>query len=1345
VVTRFTCLAVGVAACWALSPAAESAPPYSFSGGFIVFEAEDASTNVERGGQAWTTAASVAGYSGTGYVEALPNLGATVDTDWTNLSPELQYEVIFPSGGTYYVWASGYATDTSEDSVHFGLDGQTGAASRVAWTNYNRWTWTNGILGGGAASITVPSAGSHFLNLWMREDGARVDRVIVSSNPNLKARKGNSWHIPHTAPGVDGFMRSPIFEIYPGSAVRLMNGNQYQGGGEAGNQLQSSSAIYYRDATGSVWSTLSVGFLSTIGNDIFFSNSVPTSALVAGHTIEYYFKIAYSDYLTTYLWESGGVSVASDNENAARASPFRFNVLTNPPPRTPSPEDWRDKNIYFIFTDRFNDGNPANNNANTQSVSSPANSSRIHGGDFKGIEKKLDYIRAMGANAIWITPIPQNVGQSGYHGYGADDFYQLQPNWGTIAELTSMVASAHAKGIAVILDVVANHMGNRISSSNSAWNSTFSLSGYPPRWTTGTTHAAPFNQLTNFHNNGHIINFQDPDQVLGELSGLDDLRTETLMVRSNLVNIYKYWTQVADLDGFRLDTVKHVDIGMWQHFNNEMRAAARAMGKTNFFQFGEVYDGSDAKCGYYTGTKAGGPPANDSVVDYRLYFDAVNSVFATAVGGTSAIENRYHDIATYYDGYAQSRLVTFLDNHDRPRFMTAANANNNTGRLALALTFLYTARGIPCLYYGTEQNFSGNGDPANREDMWDGQYEPTAPSVGDNFNMTQGSYQHVNRLNNLRRNYPALRRGSHENLWQSGSPGLFAYARRLGTEEVFVVFNTASGNQTLTNRPTIHAAGTRLVNVLNTNEIITVTNGQDGIPPITLPSFGAKLFVAESQVKPLDPWVTFQSPSHAATNMSPSVSITLRFSKPMNTHAVTNAFHVTPSISGAFTWASNNTQMTFVPSFPGYAGSTAIVVRVETNAADSLSGNTLFAAFESYFHTTSSTNFDNVAPSVVIHTPATGAVVTGAATLSGAAGDNVGVQRVEFRLDAGDWFEANGTNAWFYPFDSALFLNGSHQLAARSYDVNGNVSTTAVASVKFFNVPGGYDVRVSAGNASDATNCDASVWLADRAYSFGDFGYVGGTNGFIGATISNICAEAQWLYQRERYTTPSANFRYLFHCPPGIYETTVLETETYVTGVGERVFDLYIQTDRVLTNYDIFAATGGMNLPAILTFTNVVGDALLEMNFLPQVQNARASGIRVRKIADIDGDADGIPDWWMRGWFDHPTGQQADFSLAGDDADGDGLSNIEEYLIGSNPLEPSPPPFIQAMNLVPGPDILFPSISGRVYDLEAVDALDGSATWTSILQNVSGNGSLLSLPDTNDADRRIYRVRVRMP
>src|ERR1043166_931651 len=579
-------------------------------------------------------------------------------------------------------------------------------------------------------------------------------------------------------------------------------------------------------------------------------------------------------------------------------------LLAQPARADQTPEFWQSQSIYQIITDRFFDGDASNNNADGNYNPSGSTGTSVHGGDFKGIEQKLDYIKSLGATAIWISPVVLNANGE-FHGYAGRDFYNVDPHWGTLADLQHLIQTAHARGLLVIDDIIVNHGGDLIYSTDSGY-STFKYppAGYNLRYRSSKQFAAPFNTtvanpvLTNlFHNNGSIQNYSDTTQVeLGELSGLDDFRTESAYVRSNMAAVYEYWIGQAGFDAFRIDTVKHVEMGFWQNWCPLVHGYAATNGKPNFFMFGEVLDGSDSKCGSYTGTKGGGTFALDSVLDYPLYFK-INSVFATASGNTKQIEDRYAALAANYDASAQNRLVTFLDNHDQARFLSSGNANNNTARLQVALVFLYTARGIPCLYYGTEQAFNGGTDPNDREDMFAGQFEQ-GPSLGDNFNMTHPLYQWVAKLNNFRRLYPALQTGVHSNLWNDpDSPGLFAYARRLSGEETVVVFNTAGTTQTLPARPTSYAAGTVLVNLLNTNETLTV-NSTPNIPAVAVPGTSAKIFIANSLLKPLDPVILSQLPAHGATNVSLAAQIVLSFSKPMNTNNVQAAFSLTPAIAG---------------------------------------------------------------------------------------------------------------------------------------------------------------------------------------------------------------------------------------------------------------------------------------------------------------------------------------------------------------------------------------------------------------------------------------------------------------
>jgi glycosidase len=640
---------------------------------------------------------------------------------------------------------------------------------------------------------------------------------------------------------------------------------------------------------------------------------------------------------------------------------------------------WRTQSIYQIITDRFYDGDT--NNDNVEGTYAPGNPTGVHGGDFKGIGQKLDYIKALGATAIWISPIVLNT-EGQFHGYSAWNFYQVAPHWGSISDLQNLVQAAHARGLLVIDDIVVNHAGDLVRSSGSTFN-------YPAGYTLGyrnnsKTYPAPFNltatnpSLTNlFHNYGNIQNFNDGTQVvLGWLSGLNDFRTETPYVRSNMAAIYEYWINQIGFDGFRVDTALEVEMGCWQSFCPAIHSYAAANGNTNFFMFGEAFNSSETTVGSYTGTEGGGPFKFDSVLDYPLYF-TLNSVFATASGATSLIQNHYNAVAADYDPATQMQLVTFLDNHDNPRFLSASEANNNTNRLELALAFLYTSPGIPCLYYGTEQGFDGTTDPNDREDMFAGEFKDgpggavlrlSSPGV-DDFNMTHPLFLWVARLNNFRRLYPALTLGSYVNQASNTTgPGLFACSRVLNKQEVFVVFNTASSSQTLPARTLSYAAGTVLVNLLNTNETITLASGSQ-TPAITVPGTTAKIFIAQSQWQPLDPVVVSNSPVHWATNVPTSSPIVLQFSSPMDTNGVQAAFSTTPSAGGSFAWSPAHDVMTFTAGGPGLAGLTKITVNLTNSVFDATSGKAMFASYSLMFQSAASP------PSVYISSPATDGLV----------------------------------------------------------------------------------------------------------------------------------------------------------------------------------------------------------------------------------------------------------------------------------------------------------------------------------------------------------------------------------
>jgi hypothetical protein len=298
--------------------------------------------------------------------------------------------------------------------------------------------------------------------------------------------------------------------------------------------------------------------------------------------------------------------------------------------------------------------------------------------------------------------------------------------------------------------------------------------------------------------------------------------------------------------------------------------------------------------------------------------------------------------------------------------------------------------------------------------------------------------------------------------------------------------------------------------------------------------------------------------------------------------------------------------------------------------------------------------------------------------------------------------------------------------------------------VRVINIPDAYLARISPGNPSNVTDCAANVWIADQAYTPGSFGYSGNSAaGYVANAISGVCSSVYPLYQRERYSTASGGYSYLFDCAPGLYETTLLEAETYWSATGQRVFNVFLQGQQVLTNFDIFAKAGGQNIPITRVFTSVVSSTQLEMDFIPVTDNARASGIQVRKIGDLDTDADGMPDWWMLGYYNHATGQAGDNSLVNQDSDGDGMSNLQEYLAGTDPTDPQSNFRITNISTV-GNDISVTWTTGpnKTNQLERSSSPATNASWFGVGMLTIGTGSPVTQTDVGAATNppTFYRV-----
>lgn len=498
-------------------------------------------------------------------------------------------------------------------------------------------------------------------------------------------------------------------------------------------------------------------------------------------------------------------------------------------PLTPSPADWRDHWIYFLMVDRFN--NPAAPPKATFDVQFGG----FQGGTLQGVIEKLDYLKAMGVGAIWMTPVLKNLqflndraDEGSYHGYGIQNFLELDPRFTSAgdadAELHALVDGAHARGMYIIFDIVLNHAGDVFayaSGSEAAHSETPQKINWRdergrPRadWTEGSDIVAPpadaavfpdeLRRNIFFRRQGRAA--AGGPETVGDFSSLKQMLTENYALGNILIRDFQYLIAKYDLDGFRIDTLKYIHPEFALRFGNAIREFALSVGKKNFFTFGEVYD-DEQKISEFIGrntTVAGDLVGVDAALDFPLFFRLPGALKGFIP--PSEVVNMYqtrkrveqHVISSH--GEATRFFVTFLDNHDQRQrfyFQPAGNAHALDGQVTQALACLFALPGIPCVYYGTEQGLHGNGDgdQAVREALWG---KPQA------FDTQHPFYQTLSALSALRLAQPALRYGRFYFRPLSGdgfhfgisntAPGVIAFSRILNDQEVLLVANTANAS-----------------------------------------------------------------------------------------------------------------------------------------------------------------------------------------------------------------------------------------------------------------------------------------------------------------------------------------------------------------------------------------------------------------------------------------------------------------------------------------------------------------------------------------------------------------------
>jgi glycosidase len=493
----------------------------------------------------------------------------------------------------------------------------------------------------------------------------------------------------------------------------------------------------------------------------------------------------------------------------------------------PSPQDWRDVWIYFLLLDRFNraDGKlPA-------SMPYDQPFGEFQGGTFNGVRERLEYIKDLGAGAIWLSPVLKNrqSDQGTFHGYGIQDFLRPEPRFASAPgkeedELCALVDEAHAIGLYVIFDIVLNHAGDVFGYKDFGPSAPGNSEILPIEWRDQSGQAR-----SDFPSIEDIPFAQrDPDALIwpeelqrnsffrrkgkgaeegGDFESLKEFVTDgregrIFPVRNALILAYQYAIARYDVDGFRIDTLKYIERDFAQTFGNAMREYGQSIGKKNFFTYGEVFDGEERIAEFIgRNTKdAGDMVGVDAALDFPLFF-RLPSVAKGFTPPTELVEvyrrrkEVERDILSSH-GEAGRFFVTFLDNHDmKERFRGARTDGPDKfdPQVILGISILFALQGIPCLYYGTEQGLHGRGDSDQfvREALWG---KPNA------FDGNHLFYKAIKRLTEIRDTQPALRYGrlyfrpiSGDGVHFGASPfapGVLAFSRILNNIEVLVVANT---------------------------------------------------------------------------------------------------------------------------------------------------------------------------------------------------------------------------------------------------------------------------------------------------------------------------------------------------------------------------------------------------------------------------------------------------------------------------------------------------------------------------------------------------------------------------
>ncbi len=457
--------------------------------------------------------------------------------------------------------------------------------------------------------------------------------------------------------------------------------------------------------------------------------------------------------------------------------------------------------IYLIMPDRFANGDPLNDEpAEFPGSHDRSNARAYHGGDLRGIERHLDYLRQLGVTTLWLTPVVKNGARQDYHGYGAVDLYAVDPHFGTLADYQELVQAAHKQHLKILFDVVPNHVGPK-----HPWVA------HPPMpdW----FHGAPERHLeassplkATFYGvpdrkkitNDLFESLVDPHTPLelrrnlteGWLGGiLPDMNTENPAVVRYLAQNSIWWAETSGLDGYRIDTFPYVSRTFWEQWHLELRKIYPRL-----TTIGEVLHPDPTVTSFYQGGRKGWDGIDTQLTapfDFPIYFALRDVLLQGAPVGKLANTLRQDSLYPHPEF-----LVPFFANHDTTRF--SGMPEGTPAQLRLAFGFVLTVRGIPEIYYGDEIGMAGGGDPDNRRDFpggWAEDPRNAFTKIGRTLEQEQ-MHAFVSALLAVRAEHPALRRGK---LWSLASDETtYVYARETDEENILVAFQAGATARDIT-------------------------------------------------------------------------------------------------------------------------------------------------------------------------------------------------------------------------------------------------------------------------------------------------------------------------------------------------------------------------------------------------------------------------------------------------------------------------------------------------------------------------------------------------------------------